>query len=306
MLGSDLASHLHESLVKLVREQPPLAEQLLRTVLGIEIHGTLSLRPGPENFADIKPAEFRADAVIELRGEGSEVERAVIFEVQLDWDEDKLYSWPAYICGLRSRLRCPVLLIVITMKRSVARRCAAPIDLDGQGRSTIAPWVIGPSEVPAVIDPDQADAMPELAVLSVIAHAEDPEAVEIGRSALAAAAKLDEERARFYADMVYAYIGEAARKVLEATMGLQNYEYQSDFAKRFIAQGRAEGRDEGRAEGEAKGRRATLLAIVEARGLTLTEDQRQRVEACSDPEQLDRWARAAAVATTSDALFAAD
>jgi len=41
-----------------------------------------------------------------------------------------------------------------------------------------------------------ADAMPELAVLSVTAHAEDPEAVEIGQSALAAAANLEEERAK--------------------------------------------------------------------------------------------------------------
>jgi len=72
-----MPSHLHESLVKLLREQPSLAEQLLRAVLGIEIHGKPSLLAGPENFADIKPAEFRADAVIELRGEGGKVERAV-------------------------------------------------------------------------------------------------------------------------------------------------------------------------------------------------------------------------------------
>jgi len=145
-------------------------------------------------------------------------------------------------------------------------------------------------------------------VLSVIAHAEDPEAVEIGRSALAAAAKLDEERARFYADLVYAYIGEAARKILETDMGLQNYEFQSEFAKRFIAQGRAqgrdEGRDEGRAEGEATGLRAALHAVAEARGFELSEAQRQRVEACIDPETLKRWTRAAVTAASSDVLFA--
>jgi len=299
-----MPSHLHESLVKLLREQPSLAEQLLRTVLGIEIHGTPSLLAGPENFADIDPAEFRADAVIELRGKGGELERAVIFEVQLEWKDRKLYSWPAYVCELRARLRCPVLLVVVTMDPNVARRCAKPIDLDGFGGSRIVPRAIGPSEVPAVTDETQATAMPELAVLSVIAHAEDPEAVEIGRSALAAAAKLDEERARFYADLVYAYIGETARRLLEVSMALENYEFQSEFAKRFIAQGRNEGRDEGRAEGETAGLRTALLAVAEARGLSLTEAQRQRIEACVDPETLKRWTRAAAVATTSDALFA--
>jgi len=38
-----MPSHLHESLVKLLREQPSLAGQLLRTVLGIEIHRRPSL-----------------------------------------------------------------------------------------------------------------------------------------------------------------------------------------------------------------------------------------------------------------------
>jgi len=65
--------------------------------VGIEIRGKPSLLAGPENFADIDPAELRADAVIGLRGEGGELERAVIFEVQLEWNDRKLYSWPAYV-----------------------------------------------------------------------------------------------------------------------------------------------------------------------------------------------------------------
>jgi len=97
------------------------------------------------------------------------------------------------------------------------------------------------------------------------------------------------------ADLVYAYIGKAARKILEASMGQQNYEFQSEFAQRFIAQGRDEGR--------AQGRRATLLAVIEARGLTLTDTERQRIESCTDAETLDRWARAAAVASNSQSLF---
>jgi len=58
------------------------------------------------------------------------------------------------------------------------------------------------------------------------------------------------------------------------------------------------------AQGRAEMGRRLLFTVVGARGLRLTEVQRERIEACSDPEQLDRWARAAAVATSSDALFA--
>jgi hypothetical protein len=31
---------------------------------------------------------------------------AIVVEVQLDIDEDKLFRWPAYVTNLRSRLRC--------------------------------------------------------------------------------------------------------------------------------------------------------------------------------------------------------
>jgi len=78
-------------------------------------------------------------------------------------------------------------------------------------------------------------------------------------------------------------------------MGLQNYEFQSKLAKRFI--------DEGRAEGEAQGRRATLVTILETRGLQFTEAQLQRIEFCSGREILERWARAAVTASSPEAVF---
>jgi len=47
--------------------------------------------------------------------------------------------------------------------------------------------------------------------------------------------------------LVLASLSEAARQELK-TMDAAKYEYQSDFAKRYFAQGRLEGRLEGRAE----------------------------------------------------------
>jgi len=242
-------------------------------------------------LSEINPPEFRADAVYEVRNEDDRVEYAIIFEVQLAWKSRKLFSWPAYVGILRARFECPVLLVVITMNPRVAAQYAVPINLDGRGLSSIVPLVIGPSEVPIVAEPVLADAMPELAVLSVMAHADNPEAVDIASAALTAAAKLDDERASLYADLIYAYVGPTARKVLEASMGLENYEFQSDFAKRFIAEGRAEGR------------RSTLLAVLDARGLRPTDAQRQHIEACDDLDLLEQWARAAVNASSIAVLF---
>src|SRR5215475_13937259 len=48
---------------------------------------------------------------------------------------------------------------------------------------------------------------------------------------------------RFYGDIVLHSLNEAARRALEAMM--KGYEYQSDFAKKYVALGRDQGRGEG-------------------------------------------------------------
>jgi hypothetical protein len=75
----------------------------------------------------------------------------------------------------------------------------------------------------------------------------------------------------------------AARRALEAMM--KGYEYQSDFAKKYVAQGEI--------EGEAR----ALLAALRARGIAVSDVARERILAERDPERLERWVERAAVAT---------
>ncbi|MEM9489031.1 MAG: hypothetical protein AAGC55_07800, partial [Myxococcota bacterium] len=114
-------------------------------------------------------------------------------------------------------------------------------------------------------------------------------------------------------------LSEAARHAVESLMELGNYEYQSDFAKKYVAEGRAEGLAEGRAEGEAlgraeglvegearglaKGRAESLLVILEARGFTVAESLRQRILATHELDMLDTWCRRAARATELSEIF---
>ena len=66
---------------------------------------------------------------------------------------------------------------------------------------------------------------------------------------------------------------EAAREVLK-NMDARKYEYQSDFARHYIAQGRAEGV----AEGEAHGRAALIIRQLTVRfgAVDLTLESRIR------------------------------
>jgi hypothetical protein len=87
-------------------------------------------------------------------------------------------------------------------------------------------------------------------------------------------------------------LGEAAREVV-MTEG-----------ERLIQQGELRGLEKGEAKGRAEGRTASVLAFLSARGMKVSEDQRKRIESCSDIPTLDRWIVRAATAPTIDEVFA--
>jgi hypothetical protein len=133
-------------------------------------------------------------------------------------------------------------LLVVTADAAVTRWAAKPIDM-GDG-NCFASRVLGPDAVPEVTDEDQALRDPELAVLSAMAHGHDADTVKAAQIAAVAqrvSASLDDDRSRLYFDLIVNSMSEAARRALQ-TMNPIKYEYQSDFAKRYVAQGRAEGR----------------------------------------------------------------
>ncbi|MGN2635947.1 hypothetical protein ACTD5D_07080 [Nocardia takedensis] len=83
------------------------------------------------------------------------------------------------------------------------------------------------------------------------------------------------------------------------TAGLRDYEYQSDFARMYYAEGRDEGRNEGRVEGET----GLVIAVLEKRGIPISDDARARITACTDHDQLTDWVLRAVTAETADELF---
>jgi Domain of unknown function (DUF4351) len=140
---------------------------------------------------------------------------------------------------LRARLRCPVCLLVLAADEAVARWASKPVELGGGNR--FVPWVLRPSAVPEITDIEHAKEYPELAVLSVIAHAEDTDTekvTQIGRVATAATRELDPERSTFYYDLIQHYLPEAARQALQS-MDISKYQYKSEFARRYFGQGKA-------------------------------------------------------------------
>lgn len=287
-----MPSNLHETLVEFFRVRPDLAPELLAGPLGQEVPAFERTRTESGEIIDLTPTEYRADAVVTLCMSDEPV-LAVVVEAQLHRDLDKRRTWPIYLTTLRGRLRCPAILIVLCPDPSVAAWCAEPIPIGHPG-FTLTPLVMGPDRVPVLTSTEQAAAAPELAVLSAIVHGPDPRHRVVLDALPGAFGVIDLDHADLYYDVVLAALPKAASDYLEALMST-SYEYQSDFARRTIAQGRAEGRTEGRAE--------AVLAFLDARGIVVPEDERTRITACTDLDQLDVWVRRAATVTTSRELF---
>jgi hypothetical protein len=258
-----MPSQLHESHILLFRNQPTLAADLICGALEVEVPYYKEARVFSADLTEVQPAEYRADLVIQLRDERPVY--AIIVEVQLQTNERKRFAWPAYVANLRAKLKCPVCLLVVTTNEAVARWAAKPIEIGGLNR--FAPCVLRPSRVPQVLNEADARANPELAVLSAMAHgqAQDAErAAQIAMAAQVAAFDLDFDRSRLYFDLVASSLSEAARQALRS-MDARKYEYQSEFARRYVAQGVEQGVARGLLQGEASGRAALVSRLLSVR-----------------------------------------
>ena len=295
---------VHEALVLLFRNRPSLAAEVMRDVLRVPLPAFDEARVESAELTEMAPAEYRADLVVRIGGAATDAAAApvqaravIVVEAQLSPDAEKRWSWPAYLASLRRRWRCPSYLLVVCVDADVAAWCARPIEL---GQSVLVPTVLGPDAVPLVTDAAQARRVPELAVLSALAHGRGPRADEVALAACDAAATLDEDRSVLYHDLVLTALSAAARTRLEAIMASGTYEFQSDFAKRHRAQGKVEGKAEGKAEGKVE----AILAVLAARDIALGGDGEARVRACVELAQLDAWLCRAVTVTSAAELFA--
>ncbi|MBI5488517.1 MAG: hypothetical protein HY905_14385 [Deltaproteobacteria bacterium] len=298
-LDRTMPSPLHEQLIDLLRTRPALAAELLGRVSHVRIApaAAAAVRTGSQTFSELRPPEYRADLVVELGAPCTEL--AIVVEVQLGMDDEKRGSWPQYVAALWRRLRCPVWLLVVAVDEAVASWCARSIEMGGM---QLRPVVAGPRDIPSMTDPRAARAAPELAVLSALAHARDPEGPAICKVATEVVLSQRLPERYTYIDLMLSRLPELARRALEEWMST-SHEYQSELFRRLVDQGRAEGKAEGEAKGRAEGKAEAILAVLAARGLATPERVAVRVRGCREPAELDRLLRRAALIGSADELL---
>ena len=111
--------------------------------------------------------------------------------------------------------------------------------------------------------------------------ADSERAVRIAVVAQAASMRLDFETSRLYFDLVSSSLSEAAHRALSTmdarTRNFCKYEYQSEFAKRYVAQGV----QQGRTEGEISGRLALVSQLLVLRFGPLAAEVQNRLRHAS-------------------------
>lgn len=281
----------HEALVHLFRNSPQLAPKLMRDTLGMALPAHAHVKIECADLTEVRPTEYRADLVLSLSN--GEPTYGLIVEVQLGIDARKRFAWPAYVANLRARWRCPVCLLVVCADSAVARWAAKPVQLGCTNMFT--PRILGPEVVPEILDAVDAEMDPELTVLSAVAHGHDADVTKAARIAALAqgvSAGLDSDRSKLYLDLVMNSASEAVRKALSKTMLPFKYEYQSDFAKHYVAEGRTQGRV------------AIIQRQLAARFGALSEDVRERIASSSIEEQDAIADRLLTAASLEEALAA--
>jgi hypothetical protein len=281
-----MPSMIHEILVDLFKNRPSLAPEILDEVLGVSLPTYTEARLASADLTEIQPAEYRADAVVLLLN-GDTTVRVIIVEVQLAVAPRKRFSWPAYVTVSRAVHGCPAGLLIVSPDPIVAGWCAEPIEIGVPG-FVLSPPVLRRTAVPVVTDVEEAARRPELGLLSAIAHGETEHGSAIAAALLPAIRGLEPDRAFFYYDLMYNSMNEAARRALEEMM--KGYEYQSDLGKKYV-QVRTE---------EAA---FALLTVLQARGIAVPDSVRERILAQKDREQLKRWLKKAAVASSVNEIL---
>ncbi|MFG2090219.1 MULTISPECIES: hypothetical protein [unclassified Spirillospora] len=286
-----MVTAVHEGPIQIIRDNPEVIAQILRTAFDVEVGDDLMIRSASEECTQIAPTTYRADNVVEIcEGGSGKTTLAVVAEMQQAKDLRKRKSWPIYLTALHHRTACPCYLIVICPKRSVADWAREPIRIGHPG-FVLEPLVIGPGTKPLVTTTEQAAQMPELAIISTLANVSSHtrETLEITHAALATIENADHENADLYTDLVVSALPRLARRILEelVSTGTAEYKFKSDLFLRHQALGEAE----------------SVLKVLAARDLTVPDEVRERIRSCRDQEQLDEWLARAITVDTADELF---
>lgn len=335
--GPVMVTSHHEASHRIFQERPELLTPVFG-LLGVRLPEQAAIDVLTPDLTEIRPLERRVDTVLRLSGRDGEESLLIAIEAQQRRDKDKPVSWAYYLAYLQAKYNSPALLLVVCQDKSTADWAAGPFHLGAPGWCSLAvhPLVLGPGNVPVIMDAAEASANLALAAFSAMTHGRSPEAAAILKTLAAALADVDSEAATYYAEMLEIGLGETpAREAWRNLMTVRSYfpgrgTLVEEMLLKGEAQGMAEGLKKGREEGLEEGlerglergieqgiekgraealrqeRARKVVSVLQHRGFHVSVDVHQRVFTCADPVLLDLWFERALSVESAEEIFAED
>ncbi|MBB5117499.1 hypothetical protein AF335_03025 [Streptomyces eurocidicus] len=283
----------HEASHRIFQERPELLEPVFR-ILGVPLPRNAVVEVLSADATEIRPLERRVDSVLRIEPPDGSGGLLLAIEAQGRRDGDKAVSWAYYLAYLKAKYDCPALLLVVCQDKATADWAAGPFDLgpDGWTALSVHPLVLGPGNVPPIIDPEEAAQDLAMATFSAMTHGRSQDAPAILDALARALGTADKESVAYYSELLEIGLGESPARKTWRNLMIRTY-----------FPGRGTLIEETLLEGEAKGSAQMVLRVLEKRGILVPAETRERITSCTDLHTLERWMDRALTVSTADELF---
>lgn len=289
-----MVTQSHEVPIRLFQFRPELAAELLVKTVGATLPAYHSALSESEALTNCDPLELNCDNVAVFRDEFGNPVHAVITEIQRSDDEDKRYTWPMYLTILRARLRCQVRLLVICTDEVTATWAKTMIKI-GPPEFVLCPNVIGPKDLLRLTADYNPREAVELLILVAATYGKGKQTESIAHDLGQRLNELSEPERRKYAGWAFQLLSIPACEILEEQMSMTYQEYRESYAGQLEIKGER--------RGELRAKAEKVLELLQMRGLEVPEAARERILACTDLDEVDRWFTSAFSASQVEDIF---
>ncbi|MEU5419495.1 hypothetical protein ACFY1P_28450 [Streptomyces sp. NPDC001407] len=306
----------HEASHRIFQERPELLAPVFR-LLGVPLPAKATVEVLTADVTEIRPLERRVDSVLRIEpadgGDGPGFLLAI--EAQGRQDQAKAASWAYYLSYLKAKYGCPALLLVVCQDKATADWASGPLRLgvDAWTSLSVHPLVLGPGNVPVIIDAEEAAQDLTMATFSAMTHGSSRDATAILDALALALATAAPETSAYYAELLEIGLGNSrAGETWRKLMPIRTYfpgrgtmieQALLEGEEKGRAEGRAEGCAEGLAQGRASERALMVLRVLRNRDIAVPPEIRERVSGCKDLDTLERWLDRAFIVSEADEIF---
>ncbi|MGW1025469.1 hypothetical protein ACWD4J_17490 [Streptomyces sp. NPDC002577] len=288
-----MVTSAHEGLHRIFQERPEILAPVF-AVLGIALPEKATVHAITVDVTETRPMERRIDTLLRV-GPSDGEDFLLAVEAQERRDAKKASSWAYYVAYLQARYDLPVLLLVVCRDRATAKWATGPFDCGTRGWTAqrTYPLVVGPDNLPVITDERTAAEKPAMAAFSALAHTHSPD-IDAILDALGRALQGMNWEASSY---VYQFLDVTLGKTPAGDKWREILSFVNYFP------GRGTVLEKAFLEGEAKGEAKGILRVLEVRGLSISDEVRERITTCTDLDHLSDWLDRAGTVTHAEDLF---